>query len=804
MNEANNPYFPFDQFHYNKGVASASFVQDTPCEHMFKLEREDDCGTYEVSPIYVNIEFNEKVDYIKEEERNQDGYGKEKIVFRKVERVFEMRLFANKNMAKFIYEMLYSNNRIKLTDIGTSTELIIYDIEAEDDGISGDDNIREFTIRYKSEDVASEIYGFTACCLPIYDEAPYEDGCPPGSGEGEGEGPEPIDCSEFSNEINRVNDDLVITVNGAPTTSTTNWLYRPTPNSAWQQIATNASSISLGGYGEYRAVTITPECGQAVDNFGYPDPCVGFDVLIRRNGLFGLIAEMSFGYEGSDFAWEQYDSNTDTWSPIGGNNAAIVISESGTYRVTATFGDCEDQDVITVDISVSPEPEPCIFTASIVDQGDFLAVNTDCPTVTGYTWSVDRGDGLGFVSLGQVGSSIQKSGSGYYRVQVNGCEPCELFGFKLIIDEAEDCCDVTASISDIGDELKVSVFNCDDQPIIEWYINNGSGYKHITSGDTIGKSTNGMYKAVVSCGDCKAVNVFRLVVDCDECTDFEVALTEVEGKITALYDCSEGEGEGGGVITWILIDEDGETVLGETGDMITAEKEGVYRAEVNCGGCVAEASIVFCRETPCETCDIELYGVRGIHGIRVDDTIHPFSSEVNIRCDSGAVNEQGGIEAQIISILEDLGDCGSLSVDLECVTYNAPEMNPFGCDIDPLAGGEDWVKVTIKNTSLNVSGLVLSESTDCYLPANNLCCEGNVTIEPVFNADPFQFYFDVLSFTGDCEGETEERFWYRDTGSGFELFSQESTPDVPGEGNYILVLICGSCVYVSNVFQIVT
>ncbi len=565
---ATNPYYPYNEIEIPGNLPYVTFNDE--CPYDFKLSQEEPCGTYEVAPIYMQVEWL-PVAYDVVEEAVEDGYGIEKIVSRAVNRLFAFECYADEYMLKFIYELIYSSERLLLED-PTAVQLEIYNANAEHEELTR--GSYRVTVSFYSDDVAAVRFGHTACCRPLYEEAPYDPECPSDGGEG----PINPECDDLAIHVIRNDDSLVANVSGAPGTYSVTWLYRATPSGTWQTLIVGATSISLAGFGTYRAVVTAAGCGQLHDQYLYQDPCGGYDVRIRRSGRAGLVAEMPQGYEGASFVWEFNDGTG--WVTLDDTTAAIVADESGDYRVTATYEECEDQDVTSIVVT------SCDFSAVMNRAGNTLSIAVSgCSGTPSFTWALDRGDGP--VALPGTTETHEATQSGLYITDIT-CDGCVLTIQRVVLIDECNVCELTTQITVEGPYAILNHSGCDDieSATIQWSRNSGQGWTLIGSGTQLMEMTQtGLYRARMQCGDCVS-EAFYLHMVCDECDEFTVTITEEGGVFTASADCEEA------IYQWEREDQNGIEILDETGDSITPTAPGLYRARVTCGACTSTAAFI--------------------------------------------------------------------------------------------------------------------------------------------------------------------------------------------------------------------
>lgn len=577
MSDVNRPYWPFDEMEIPLSQLNAAFSTEGLCYYNLTISQDENCGTYTVADIYAWVEFL-PVEYEESEEFIEDGYGVQRLLSRAITPNMGFAVIVDEYMKKFFYELFYSSEFVMLTDLVAVTPLKVYGAKITSETL--DDGLYRLTVRYKSDEQGSSTFGTAGCCRPLYEEAPYEDGCPDG-GEGEGEG-EPVDCTGFDVEVTREDDTLTATVSNEPAGTVITWLYRINDQAVWTTLIVNATSISLSGFGQYRAVATAPVCGSKVDQYLYNDPCGGYDVTLRRSGAAGVIAEMPQGYEAATYIWEYDDGGG--FDLMVDTGAAVVAPGPGYIRVTATYGECVDQDVIEVIIS------DCDFDATIELDGDILTVTVeDCEDTPTFVWKLD--DGTSEVTLPGTSSTLQTTASGLYTAEVT-CGDCMIPVSKVVIIDCDDCdlmisIDSTGVTDGVGTLEAVITTDEDTEGItVNWDVMTPNGFVPYEHGSmTTAISENGAYRLTVTLGTCVRVKYYYNS-ECLDCEEYEVTITEEGGVFTASVECDTP------TYNWIRMDENGDHELGITTAGITPALPGLYVVNVDCGGCPGQGRFI--------------------------------------------------------------------------------------------------------------------------------------------------------------------------------------------------------------------
>ena len=397
------PYFPFDTIEV-PSVPYMSFIEAQACDWNVKMTREG-CqdSEFPVDTLFAKVDWN-PVRYDITKESSQNGFGDITTDSSRVDPVYSFVTWTDEYNLWYIYQFLFKTQEVKIEQSPANGYLTAINIDIQDEVI--ENGVHKLTLSFRAKREGSNYhgaFGLNGCCLPLFSEAPYED-CDTNDGDIDNNVP-PCDTVSFS--VSESGGNLTANVSGTPGSYSVNWYYQLNNSDPWQLIISGASSISLGAYGKYRAILTAQGCGQYIDQYLYSNPCYGFDVRIRRGNVNGLIAEVPGTFAGTTYAW-QFNDGTG-WVSLPDTTAAIVALETGDYRVTATNGDCGDQD--TYYIAVTSE---CDFDASIDVDGDTATAVTDADSPT-LTWTLENENGS--IVIGS-GNSVNMTETGIYWLNV--------------------------------------------------------------------------------------------------------------------------------------------------------------------------------------------------------------------------------------------------------------------------------------------------------------------------------------------------------------------------------------------------
>ena len=385
-----------------------------------------------------------------------------------------------------------------INDSGTVTDTdIIESMDVQGEQIY--ENVYEITFTFEVRSQGNDgfekmAFGTNGCCVDLYENAPFEDPCDPGSGTG-GSG-----CETYEATVTEDAGTLTASVTGGSGGAIAyQWFYKP-PGGVFELLGNNASSLSLGDFGTYKVIATEGNCSDS-DSFIYLDPCVQATINKDGNNLTALPA-------GGTYVWEYHDGTS--WSTLADTTQAIVADDEGDYRVTVTDGDCESQAIVTVAAQELCDP----LTLGITNTDGVLSVTgLDGAVPDTYDWSRDIG--AGYVPY-DTGSTTDVDGDGLYKVELD-IAGCIYEATLLILEGCNPCDDLAVSISEDGGELTATVTGCDGTANVTWYRDNGSGYVEVGSGVTYTPTeSNVLYKVEVVCGECEVEKYYLQCAEIQE------------------------------------------------------------------------------------------------------------------------------------------------------------------------------------------------------------------------------------------------------------------------------------------------
>lgn len=501
MGDITSIRWPFETINIPDGVTLAEFdFAGSPApkcdDHNFRISIDGDCFTESMNPILFKGEF-EPITFEKTEEVTEDGFGGEKTILKRVDRIYNLKTFADLNFVNHFHNLAAGAEYFKIEDlIGSAADIEIYKLEVEVNPLGR--NLYEVILSFKTELAGHKAVGLAGCCKPLYEEAPYEDDCPdPGNGNGNGNGEEP-DCSELDISISKTGDDLEANVSGAPGAYQVNWLFRPNENSPWETLIENASMVQLDEPGIYRAVLLAEGCDQKSDNYLYAGECHGIGVTLAQVENT-LVATPTGACPNGIYEFYLWNDSADEWDLQTHDDSAVFVpSQDGLYKTVYICGECEVENVALF----SEDAECTALDIGIDRDGNELqATGVGGAVDPSYQWYRDVGNG--FIELsGETGSTLQLPGNGLFKLVVTD-EGCEYEAQKLVLDpvECDPCDSVAVGISYEGDQLTAHTVGCEESGIT-WFTNDGNGWTQVGSGANHTTQSTGLYRARVTCGDC--------------------------------------------------------------------------------------------------------------------------------------------------------------------------------------------------------------------------------------------------------------------------------------------------------------
>lgn len=476
-------------------VALGMTPNDLTCVNLQLVNDPDSCRN-------ESFEFRGEVAWnpIEKEENvevEEDGYGGETLINKFTRQIHSFSCVMDERDYTVLYRIMGLEETVQLNRVNNGS--VLESDKVENISVEGQQilhNIYEVTVSFEVRSQGNGgtekmAFGTNGCCLPLYESAPFEDPCDPGSGTGGAE------CELYAVAVTESGGNLTASVsNGDGSQIQYQWFYKE-PGGVFELLANNASTVSLGGFGTYKVIATQGNCNDN-DSYVYLDPCAGFAVSLSQSGD-NLTANVENAGSGLTYSWEYNDGTG--WSDLVDTTQTIIASDLGTYRVTVNNDAlCEDEAIITV----TAESGCAELTIGIDNtDGELSLTGLEGNTPTTVTWNLD--EGTGYVEV-DTGLTTEATGNGLYQavIDIDGC----LYTAQLLILNIEcDPCDaITINIVEDAGVLTAVTSGCTGTEQIDWYLNAGSGYQHVGSGSTFTPSTDGLYRANVKCDDCEKMD----------------------------------------------------------------------------------------------------------------------------------------------------------------------------------------------------------------------------------------------------------------------------------------------------------
>jgi len=474
-----------------------SEVEADICDWIFKIYQDEACAEGDEAStlvLFFDAYFN-PIDYDVDDEITENGFGEQDMEKRTVRRFASFNLVADQLRTEYLHQISCLHNVLLEVNGGDIFRISLITIERV--GII--DTMIESEVRFyfkRIDNAFPTMIGLIACCRPAYEDAPFEDDCPELPGvDG--------DCGDFSLAVTESGGNLTATPSDAPGAVVTNWLYKATLADPWTLIAEDASSIALGATGHYKAVATSLSC-VADDSYLYQGLCDGVSVEIEDNGA-GLLA-IPTNCDSPVYTWYIWDEINEEWDEVFDGAAAYVPGVAGVYRVLMTgCGDCVAEAIHGWTGETECEVEFLFYELN----SQLIVEPEESEEETySYEWYRDTGDGPELI---QSGSSnfLDIPGEGHYEVYITRTDGCTGYGSKVIL--ASETCVLTLSVGVTGDNATATLDGCgEEEATFTWYRNIGSGFNQVGTGNPFELPGTGLYRLIVSCGDCtKQIDFFH-------------------------------------------------------------------------------------------------------------------------------------------------------------------------------------------------------------------------------------------------------------------------------------------------------
>lgn len=333
--------------------------------------------------------------------------------------------------------------------------------------------------------------------------------------------------------------------------------------------------------GAYANAPFESDCNDdALEPRSNDDVCLGFDATIGVAGNILTVTTSGGPSNAPTYKW-YYDGGTGAFQLLSGSAQSIAMGGYGTYRSIVQKGSCQVQkDHLNQD--------PCNgLTVSLSKSNTSITANViGCESPT-YLWSFVDSEGVES-ALPSTGQTIVATQTGNYKVHV-GCGACSreaIIFVEVTNQQTPECSGKSVSVSRSGDSLTASVTGCTDSLLISWIkIGEGNVTQNLpTTGPTVPIDGNGVYKVTATCGNCTMTSEY-VVIECDVACNVSMQIAKSGDTLIATVNgCNESS-----VITWYKNTGSGNGSALGVGASIGINGNGMYKAEVTCGDCTAEA-----------------------------------------------------------------------------------------------------------------------------------------------------------------------------------------------------------------------
>lgn len=279
---------------------------------------------------------------------------------------------------------------------------------------------------------------------------------------------------------------------------------------------------------------------------------------------------------GETASYEWYYITDGNSTKLSDTSQTIGLSTNyGDYTSVVTAGDCQTRTTYT-------HTDECAnFTFTKVVEGDSITYSPPSGyTSITYSW-VYINDAGTRSSLGTTVSTHVAANSGYYEMTATDGD-CTYINTSYVL--VEDCTGKSVSISVVDNTLTANPTGFSGAETYAWYIDTGSGETSLSSTGTDHEATQtGNFIVKVTEGSCTEEANQVMIID-EECCDFAVSIA-ADGP-TLVATVSNPPATCDVEVKWYIWNGVN-WVYKQTGLVHTPSGEGIFKAEVICGGCVA-------------------------------------------------------------------------------------------------------------------------------------------------------------------------------------------------------------------------
>lgn len=479
----------------NPNAVVVSEVESDVCDWNFKMYQEEDCDGSSGSSLVLYFDgYMNPIDYETDDDEEENGFGQKELIRRTIRRFASFNLVCDQLRNEYLHRFSALKNMVlEVRDGGEIYTLKRIDIDRQGilDGYLVDNVVKLYFMHEDFDEL-----GMMSCCRPAYTDAPFTDDCPDVTGS-TGE------CGTFSLLITIEDTTLTATPTDAPGAVTINWVYRETSADPWTLLIQDASSVSLGAYGQYKAIATSEGCS-ADDTYLFQDPCAQVTVTIQDNGT-GLVAVGS-GCDTPTYTWSEWNVGTEAWDEVF-TGASYVPSGAGIFKVVMTGCDaCAPEAIHEWEGETG-----CEIDTDLQYVAGVLGVLHDACAegeTASYEFYRDQGSGPVLVQSG-LDATYDVTEEGLYEVYLTCTDGCTGYA-RLVILQSETCV-LTLSVGVTDDTATATLDGCGEDPATyTWFRNIGSGFNQVGTGNPFELPGTGLYRLTVECGECsKTIDFFH-------------------------------------------------------------------------------------------------------------------------------------------------------------------------------------------------------------------------------------------------------------------------------------------------------
>lgn len=335
----------------------------------------------------------------------------------------------------------------------------------------------------------------------------------------------------------------------------------------------NSNSIIANESGDYFAIASNDQCSSTSETANlvvtaFPD--VSLSTALENEICKGETFDIAVPDGAENYQWFINDM------PIGDNGSNITVSESGSYSVIASNGDCSStSEVVNLTVTEQPSVNLSVPSQNTICVGESLDVSIPAGADS-YEWYYNSE----VLAITENLINISEPGD-YYVVATNGVCPSTSATFNLQTTAPPEVSLNVPSQNSIcdGEEFLIEVPNGADS--YEWYLN---GILQNENSSSITALEQGDYYVIAGNGNCletsETVNLTVIPIP-------DVTLNVANQNLICIDDNLEiSVPEGAENYQWFFNGD----LLAENSASIIAESEGTFYVIANNGNCEATST----------------------------------------------------------------------------------------------------------------------------------------------------------------------------------------------------------------------